>query len=89
MSMTESSTYQALFEEGFKEGAVLQARKILRMQGTDAFGPPDARADALIERLDLVSLEEAVLRTLTAKSWQEVLGQPPCGPRGRRRRRAP
>jgi predicted transposase YdaD len=40
VSMTESSTYQAILEEGRAEGAVAEAKKLLRLQGDDAFGPP-------------------------------------------------
>src|SRR6266849_5488483 len=52
VSMKESSTYQAILEEGRSEGAVAEARKVLRLQGEEAFGPPDARTAAQIERLD-------------------------------------
>src|SRR5438093_8843488 len=67
VSMKESSTYQAILEEGRTEGrtqgrtegAVAEARKVLRLQGDDAFGPPDARVSALIEGLhDLTRLED-------------------------------
>src|SRR5262245_45073605 len=63
VSIKESSTYQAILEEGraegLIEGAVAEARKLLRLRGDDAFGPPDARTAAAIERLDdLARLEE-------------------------------
>ena len=85
--MKESSTYQAILEEGRAEGevrgAVAEAKKVLRFLGEDAFGPPDARTYAAIERLnDLPQLEELLRRVRSASSWQELLGQP----RGRRRR---
>ena len=84
--MKESSTYQAILEEGRAEGevrgAVAEAKKVLRILGEDVFGPPDARIAARIERLkDLAQLEELVRRVRSTGSWQELLGPP----RGRRR----
>jgi predicted transposase YdaD len=98
LSMKESSTYQAILEEGRvegriegrTEGAVIEARKVLRLQGDDAFGPADARTAAAIERLtDLAQLEELLRRVRTAGSWQELLSQPAPSRRGGRRRQAP
>jgi hypothetical protein len=84
--MKESSTYQAILEEGRGEGAVAEAKKVLRFQGEDAFGPSDARTNAAIERLnDLPQLEERLRRVRVAGSWQELLGQSVPG-RPRRRR---
>src|SRR5205085_2531400 len=94
VSMKESSTYQAILEEGRAEGrtegrtegAVLEARKVLRLQGDAAFGPPDARTAAVIEGLEDLSRLEALLRRVhAARSWQELLGQPAAGRRSGRR----
>lgn len=94
VSMKESSTYQAILEEGRTEGlaegqvqgAIAEARKVLRLQGEDAFGPPDARISALLERLnDLSQLEDLLRRIRTAGSWQELFGQPATRPRRGRR----
>jgi hypothetical protein len=75
--MRESSTYQAILEEARAEGAVAEARKLLRLLGDDAFGPPDAGTARAIERLtDLPRLEELLRQVRTAASWQELLGQP-------------
>ncbi len=84
--MRESSTYQAILAEGRSEGiaqgAVAEARKVLRLLGDAAFGPPDARTAAAIERIeDLSRLEEMLGRVRTARTWQELFG-----PRGPRRR---
>jgi hypothetical protein len=98
VSMKESSTYQAIVEEGLlegrrqgrlegqTEGAVAEARKVLRIQGDDAFGSPDAGTAALIERLDdLPRLEELLKRVRTAESWRGLLGRPsPSQRKGRR-----
>lgn len=73
--------------EGYYEGAVAEARKILRLQGDDAFGAPDAATAALIDSLtDLTQLEAALKRLRTAASWSEVLGSAALRPRGKRRR---
>jgi predicted transposase YdaD len=82
VSMQESSTYQAILEEGRTEGAIAEMRKMVRILGEDAFGPPDARTAAAIGQLnDLARLEELLRHVRTAGSWQELLGR-----RGRRRR---
>jgi hypothetical protein len=76
--------------EGRTEGAVAEARKALRIVGDAAFGEPDARTATAIEQLDdLGRLEDLLKRVPTAGSWQELLGQPGPGRRGRRGRRAP
>jgi predicted transposase YdaD len=95
VSMRESSTYQAILEEGRAEGriegrtegAVAEARRVLRFQGDDAFGPPDAQTAALIDHLDdLGRLEELLRRVRIAGSWQELLRPSAAGRRGGRRR---
>jgi hypothetical protein len=94
VSMKESSTYQAILEEGRREGqaegAVAEAKKLLRVFGDRAFGPPNPTAAAAIERInDLTRLEELCDRLPTAGSWRELLAQPAPGRRGGRRRQAP
>jgi hypothetical protein len=90
VSMKESSTYQAILEEGRTEGAVAEARKLLRVFGDRAFGLPDARTAAAIERIDdLTQLEEMCSRLPSAGSWQELLGHSSAGSRGGRRRSSP
>jgi len=98
LSMKESSTYQAILEEGRVKGldegltkgltlgAVAEAKRVLRLQGETAFGPPDARTAAALERInDLPQLEELLKRERTASSWQELLGLPTPGQRKRQR----
>jgi predicted transposase YdaD len=94
LSMKESSTYQAILEEGRQEGrtegraegAVAEAKKMLRRLGDQAFGPPDARTAAIIEGIDdLAHLEELLDRILSASGWQDLLGQPSRGGRSKRR----
>jgi predicted transposase YdaD len=90
VSMKESATYQAILEEGRGEGAVAEARKLLRLRGEEVFGPADARIIAAIERLnDLMQLEELFKRVRRVGSWQELFGQHATGPRRGRRRPSP
>ena len=106
VSMKESSTYQAILEEGRTEGiaegmaegiaqgmatgAVAEAKKVLRLQGDEAFGPPDAATAAAIERLDdLTRLEDMLRRVRTAGGWAELLGPLASGRRRSGRRQAP
>jgi hypothetical protein len=72
VSMKESSTYQAILLEGREEGAVIEARKVLRLQGDNVFGKPDAPTIARIEVLDLEKLERLLERLPTVSSWQEL-----------------
>jgi predicted transposase YdaD len=86
VSMKESSTYQAILEEGRMEGAVAEAKKLLRLLGDEAFGPPDKRTAAAIERLiDLAHVEDLLRRMRVAGSWEELVGPPSSGRRGGRR----
>jgi predicted transposase YdaD len=94
MSMKESSTYQAILEEGREEGrgqgALAEAKKVLRLWGDDAFGVPDARTAAAIERInDLAQVEDLLRRVRSAPSWQELLGPLLAGSRKGRRRQSP
>jgi hypothetical protein len=91
MLMKESSTYQAILEEGRTEGAVAEAKKYLRIYGDAHFGPPDARSTAAIERInDPAQLEDLYRRSQTARSWQELFGPANAGLRkGRNKRRPP
>lgn len=87
--MKESSTYPAILEEGRvegrSEGAVAEARKLLRKFGDRAFGPPDAQTATTIDGInDLARLEELLDHLPGAASWQELLGPP--NRRGKRRR---
>jgi predicted transposase YdaD len=71
--MKESSTYQAILDEG----SMTEARRLLLLQGTERFGPPDARTRRAIERARSIGrLEKLMLRLLTVSSWQELLNPP-------------
>jgi predicted transposase YdaD len=87
LSMKESSTYQAILEEGRTEGRVAEAKKVLRLLSGDAFGVPDARTAAAIERInDLARLEDLLRRLPGETSWQDLLGLAVAGSRKGRRK---
>ena len=84
--MKESSTYQAILEEGkvegmaeglamgMTEGRAKEARSLLLLLGTKRFGAPDTRTQAAIEAIRSVErLERLVARVLEAESWEELL----------------
>jgi hypothetical protein len=100
MNMKESTTYQAILEEGEAkgvakgiamgkaEGAVSEARKLLLLQGEKLFGPPDADTATTIGRIDnLRRLEDLTVRLLDAHNWRDLLGKTAPRRRGGRRRR--
>ena len=79
--MKESTTYQAILEEGKQEGkhegSVAEARRLLLLLGTSRFGPPDAAERAAIEAEGQTErLEEWTLRLLTVSGWEELLASP-------------
>lgn len=70
----ESSTYQAILDEGRTEGRVSEARRLLLALGTEKLGPPTATVMMALEDLDdLETLERLIRRILTAATWQELL----------------
>jgi predicted transposase YdaD len=96
--MKESVTYQAILEEGEARGvvkgealgALAEAKRILVLQGTNRFGPPDERTQAAVEGIsDLPRLEELSVRLLSASSWQELLGRRAARRRNGRRTGSP
>jgi predicted transposase YdaD len=75
-SMKESSTWQAIVEEGRAEGAVQEARKLLMRLGEKKIGRPSARTQALLERIaDLDRLEALIERLETVDSWRALLAE--------------
>jgi hypothetical protein len=82
VNMKESTTYQAILEEGRAEGRAKgkaegkaeEARKMLLLQGSDLFGEPSAKIMALLDAVtDLGRLEALVIRLLHVKTWEELL----------------
>jgi predicted transposase YdaD len=78
LSMQESTTYQAILEEGRAQGeargAVHEARKLIFLQARERFGPPPVElGKAFLAINDLQRLEELGVRLLRAASWEELL----------------
>jgi predicted transposase YdaD len=77
-SMRDSSTYQAILEEGRAEGRVEgrveEARALLLELGTRRFGPPDARASATLAAIDDHDrLHALAARLFDAADWSDLL----------------
>jgi predicted transposase YdaD len=70
LAMKESTTYQAILDEGRAE----EARRLLLMLGEEKFGPADATSQATLESISEVGLlEELIKKMLQVGSWQELL----------------
>jgi hypothetical protein len=81
--MEESTTYQAILEEG----ALREARRMLLRQGQKRFQAiPAAVETAIASIMDVEQLEELSLRLWDAASWQELLGLPEVARRSTRRK---
>jgi predicted transposase YdaD len=96
LTMEESSTYQAILQEGRTrgitqgkiEGQIEEARKILLLQGRNRFGEASPEAEAAVQALtDVQKLEELIVRVLETSSWQELLGLHGPSRRGRGRKK--
>lgn len=72
-SMRESSTYQAILEEGRIEGV---HRMLLRLGQQKLGRPTEAEAQILAGITDEAHLDRLVDAILTASSWQELLAVP-------------
>jgi predicted transposase YdaD len=80
-AMRESSTYQAILdegrEEGREEGALREARKLLLRQGHRKFGAPEPAVEATVQAItDLDRLERMCDRLLDVMTWQDLLATP-------------
>lgn len=76
--MRESSTYQAMFEEGRREGRIEALHEVLLLLGRQKFGRlTKAETQALTSIMDEARLFRQVDAILTASTWQELLA-PPC-----------
>ena len=72
--MRDSSTYQAIVEEGLAQGRAEGERRLLLLVGETRFGPPD---DATRSRLEAITdadfLERLARRLMIVSSWSELL----------------
>jgi predicted transposase YdaD len=78
-AMRESSTYQAILqegrEEGREEGSIAEARRLLLLLGTRRFGAPRPEVAVEIDQtVSLERLEELIQRLLEVESWEQLLG---------------
>ena len=72
--LEESSTYQAILEEGAALGEVREARRLLVELGSDRLGAPDTHSVTAIQNLgDLGRLHSLIRRAHSATSWQDLL----------------
>jgi hypothetical protein len=68
--MKESTTYQAILEEG----GVNELQKVLLLLGDQRFGPPNEIVRATIEETtDLPQLERWTARLLKAANWEDLV----------------
>ena len=75
-AMKESSSYQAILEEGFAQGEIREATKLLKKLGMRRFGEPDHSILAAIEALtDLERIELLLERLDDVSSWEELLAR--------------
>jgi hypothetical protein len=59
-------------------GRVVEARRVITVQGTDQLGVPPQSVVAQLDRIDDLSrLERLLPRILTADSWVELLASEP------------
>ena len=82
MLMEESTTYQAILEEGhikghtqgLTQGRCEGLRSVILRQGTKRFGPPSALiAKDLQSQTDMGQLELLVERILDASCWDDLM----------------
>jgi len=78
--MRESSTYQAILQEGCVEGRVAGEQRMLLRQGTTRFGAPDSATVAALEAIqktdDLERLGERILEA-SLYGWDDLLRELP------------
>ena len=78
MQMEESVTYQAILrrglDDGMRQGAAAEARKLLLRAGGHKFGPPAPAVGAAVPAItDAGRLEALFDRVFTASSWDDLL----------------
>lgn len=71
--MKDSTTYQAILEEGREEGRADEARRILRAMGVRRWGKPSASVSRKLRSSSVNELERMIERLDLAKSWDDVI----------------
>lgn len=79
--MRDSTTYQAILEEGRGEGRLEgraeEARKVVLQLGRKHLGEPDSTTEAAVQAInDLKHLETLIGRASEVSSWEELLQTP-------------
>jgi hypothetical protein len=76
--MKESTTYQAIKEEGRVEGRVQEVRDDIRRLGERKFKSPlPAQVQTMLEGIsDLAKLHQLLERILDVGSWNELMAAP-------------
>jgi hypothetical protein len=73
-AMRESTTYQAILDEGREEGALREARKLLLRLGGRRIGTPSPDVETALQAItDLDHLERMSDRLLDVTTWQDLL----------------
>lgn len=73
-AMKESSTYQAILDEGRAEGRAEEARRVLLLLGDKQFGSPDPGTRAALDAItDVNRLERLLQRLSEVSNWGELL----------------
>jgi hypothetical protein len=73
-AMRESSTYQAILDEGRDEGRVEEARSLIFRLGTRQFGEPGESVRTRLAAIsDLAVLEELLEKLIQVRSWRKLL----------------
>ncbi|MDQ2730414.1 MAG: DUF4351 domain-containing protein [Armatimonadota bacterium] len=73
-NMKESTTYQAIIQEGRQEGRMEEARRMLLLMGGRIYGPPSPAAEKTLQSINaLDQLEQLAERLVQVKSWDDLL----------------
>jgi predicted transposase YdaD len=88
LDMKESVTFQAILDEGRKEGReegkLQEARDLLIRVGRKRLSSPSASIAKRIKRInDRLRLEELLVRLNDVESWNELLAAPPSANGGK------
>jgi predicted transposase YdaD len=77
LDMKDSTTYQAILEEGAVKGSINALQETLLRQGRHRFGSPGKAVQGAIKGItDLKRLERMTERLLQVSTWQELLNTP-------------
>jgi predicted transposase YdaD len=79
-TMKESTTYQAIKQEGREEGRLEEVREDIRCLGEQKFQspPPTHVQKTLVSIVDLEQLKQLLKKVLDAATWDELIA-PPAG----------